>query len=108
MKPLKEKTVRRSCFVALLSLLAAVAATTQDTASAESGSGAVVASEGKMLIASDGTRLGVVYRVAPDGSAQIIIEGKLVTVPVTTLSNVEGKLKTSLTKSEVHALRSSR
>jgi hypothetical protein len=100
--------VRRSCFVALLSLLATVATTVQSLVSAEGGSAAVVASQGKVLVASDGSRLGVVYRVAPDGAAQIIIEGKLVTVPVSTLSNAEGKLKTSLTKNEVFALRSSR
>jgi hypothetical protein len=69
------------------------------------GSATVVATTGKMLVASNGERLGVVYRVGPDGSAQLIIEGKLVTVPVTTLSNVEGKLTTSLTKREVIALR---
>jgi hypothetical protein len=103
--PFKEKTVKRSWFVALLSLLATVAAAAQDTPTAKSGSAAVVAVAGKMLVASNGVRLGVVYRVGPDGSAQIIIEGKLVTIPVTTLSSVEGKLTTSLTKSEVLALR---
>ena len=91
-------------FVGLLSLLATVAAA-QDKPSAQSGSAAVVATEGKMLQASDGARLGVVYRVAPDGSAQLLLEGKLVVVPVGTLSTVDGKLTTSLTKREVLALR---
>jgi hypothetical protein len=44
------------------------------------------------------------WRVGPDGSAQIIIEGKLVTVPASTLSMSGGKLTTSLTKNEVLAL----
>jgi len=57
-----------------------------------------------MLVASNGSRLGIVYRVGPDGSAQIIIDGKLVSVPASTLSNVGGKLTTSLSKSEVLAL----
>jgi len=57
-----------------------------------------------MLIAANGARLAPVYRVGPDGSAQIIIEGKLVTVPATTLSVTDGKLTTSLTKNEVLAL----
>jgi hypothetical protein len=87
-----------------LSLLATVALSAQATPPAESGSAAVIATTGKMLVASNGERLGVVYRVGSDGSAQLIIEGKLVTVPVTTLSNVEGKLTTSLTKREVLAL----
>lgn len=97
--------MKRLWFVGLLSLFATVAGAAQDRSSAESGSGAVVAAEGKMLVASNGTRLGVVYRVRPDGSVQVIVEGKLVTVPAATLSNVEGKLTTSLTKSEVLALR---
>ena len=66
---------------------------------------AAVAEKGKMLIAANGSRLGAVYRVGPDGSAQIIIDGKLVTVPANTISITNGKLTTSLTKSEVLALR---
>lgn len=66
---------------------------------------AAVAEKGKMLTAANGTRLGAVYRVGPDGSAQIIIDGKLVTVPANTISITNGKLTTSLTKSEVLALR---
>ena len=58
----------------------------------------------KMLVAANGARLGAVYRVGPDGSAQIIIDGKLVTVPANTISIADGKLTTSLTKSEVIAL----
>jgi hypothetical protein len=56
-------------------------------------------------VSSNGSRLGAVYRVGADGSAQIIIDGKLVTIPASTLSNVDGKLTTSLSKSEVLALR---
>ena len=66
---------------------------------------ASVAEKGKMLLAANGARLGSVYRVNPDGAAQIIIDGKLVTVPANTLSMANGKLTTSLTKSEVLALR---
>lgn len=65
---------------------------------------ASVAEKGKMLVAANGARLGAVYRVGPDGSAQVIIDGRMVTVPANTLSSVEGKLTTSLTKSQVLAL----
>jgi hypothetical protein len=65
---------------------------------------AAVAEKGKMLVSANGARLAAVYRVGPDGAAQIIIDGKLVTVPANTLSKVDGKLTTSLTKSEVLAL----
>jgi len=57
-----------------------------------------------MLVTANGARLAPVYRVGADGSAQIILDGKMVTVPASTLSSVDGKLTTSLTKSEVLAL----
>ena len=79
-------------------VLPAAAQGTSDAAAAP------VAEKGKMLIAANGARLAAVYRVGPDGSAQIIIDGKLVSVPANTLSKVDGKLTTSLTKSEVLAL----
>ena len=64
----------------------------------------VSAVKGSMLISANGSRLAQVYRVGADGSAQIIIDGKLVTVPAASLSMSGGKLTTSLTKSEVLAL----
>ena len=70
---------------------------------ADAAAGAV-AEKGKMLVTANGARLGTIYRVAADGAAQIIIDGKMVSVPASTLSNVDGKLTTSLTKSEVLAL----
>jgi hypothetical protein len=57
-----------------------------------------------MLVAANGARLAPVYRVAPDGGAQIILDGKMVTVPAATLSMTGGRLVTSLTKSEILAL----
>ncbi len=62
---------------------------------------AAVAEKGKMLVSANGSRLGAVYRVTAEGAAQIIIDGKLVTVPGNTISVADGKLTTSLTKSEV-------
>ena len=60
--------------------------------------------KGKMLTAANGSRLGVIYRVGPDGSAQVIIDGRMVAVPGNTISAADGKLTTSLTKSQVLAL----
>jgi hypothetical protein len=57
-----------------------------------------------MLVAANGARLAPVYRVGADGAAQIILEGKMVTVPAATLSMAGGRLTTSLTKNEVLAL----
>ena len=72
--------------------------------SPEGAAAPVSAVKGSMLISANGTRLAQVYRVSADGSAQIIIDGKLVTVPAATLSMSGGKLTTSLTKSAVLAL----
>ena len=74
------------------------------TSSPEGTAAPASAVKGSMLVSANGSRLAQVYRVGPDGSAQIIIDGKLVTVPAATLSISGGKLTTSLTKSEVIAL----
>jgi hypothetical protein len=74
------------------------------TSSSEGTAAPASAVKGSMLISANGSRLAQVYRVGPDGSAQIIIDGKLVTVPAASLSISGGKLTTSLTKSEVLAL----
>jgi hypothetical protein len=68
----------------------------------EASAGVEVA-KGKMLYSADGKRLGSVYRVGDDGSAQLILDGKMRTVPAETLSVVDGKLTTSLSKKDVKA-----
>ena len=72
------------------------------TAAAQDGDSAAI--KGKMLIAANGARLGQVFRVGADGSVQMIIDGKLVSIPASTLSSVDGKLTTRLSKTEVLAL----
>jgi hypothetical protein len=58
-------------------------------------------SEGKMVYGSNGQRLAPVYRVNTDGSVQLIMEGRLVTIPATVLSDVNGKLTTSESKGDL-------
>lgn len=93
----------RAWIAAVACVLVTATATAQEAASTHVAT-ATVAEKGKLLVASNGARLGTVYRVAPDGSAQMIIDGKMVTVPASTLSSADGKLTTSLSKSEVLAL----
>jgi hypothetical protein len=62
------------------------------------------AAKGKTLVTVDGARLGQVYRVGSDGAVQMIIGGKMITVPASTLSSVNGRLVTSLSKNEILAL----
>ena len=58
---------------------------------------------GKALYSAEGKRLGSVYRVLKDGTVQIIIDGRLLAIKPDTISNQNGKLVTSLTKSAVLA-----
>jgi hypothetical protein len=90
--------MKSSWIVAVACVLAAATAAAQDSPSA------ALAAKGQVVVSANGSRLGSVYRVATGGSVQMIIDGKMVTVPGATLSNSDGKLTTSLTKSEVLAL----
>ena len=56
---------------------------------------------GKMLYSADGKRLATIYRVDRDGTVQVILNGKMVTVPADTVSLANGKIQTSLNKSQV-------
>lgn len=57
--------------------------------------------KGKMLYTSTGDRLAAVYRVGQDGTAQIILNGKMVNVPAASLAAADGKLTTSLSKKDL-------
>lgn len=57
--------------------------------------------KGKMLYTASGDRLAAVYRVAADGNAQIILNGKMVNVPASSLTAADGKLTTSLSKKDL-------
>ena len=89
--------MKKSWVAGLVLAFASLSAMAQD--------GGAVASPGKMLVGANGARLGAVYRVTSDGSPQLIVNGKMVTVPASTLSMVDGELKTSLSKSEGSKLR---
>lgn len=88
--------------VAALALVAApvVAAETQSVQAAADAGAGVSASAGKMLYGTNGQRIAAIYRVSA-GNPQVILNGKLVTVPASTLSDVGGKVTTSLTKAEL-------
>ena len=95
--------MKRSWFLVLMCAFATVTLVAQEPSTTRAETTAAVAAKGR-LVSANGARLGTVNRLAADGSPQIIIDGKLVTVPVATLSTVDGKLTTSLSKSEVLAL----
>jgi hypothetical protein len=93
--------VRKSLFGVLICVFVTVPAVAQDAASPQTDHAPVVATKGKMLVAVNGARLGPVYRVTSDGSVQVIIDGKMATIPATTLSLANGELTTSLSKNDV-------
>ena len=74
----------------------------RDSASGVAASSALAATAGKMLYGPDGNRIASIYRVAANGDAQIILNGRLLTVPAATLSTASGKVATSLTKTEIN------
>ncbi|HEY0958385.1 MAG TPA: hypothetical protein VGE05_03825 [Novosphingobium sp.] len=61
----------------------------------------VSVSAGMMLYDAAGLRIGKVYRVNASGDPQVILDGRLVTVPAATLSDAGGKLTTSLARKDV-------
>lgn len=70
---------------------------------AEQATAPLQASRGAMLYGADGNRVGRVYSVDADGNVQLIMNSKMVTVPASTLSEVDGKLTTTMTKREVRS-----
>jgi len=89
--------------ILVLGLAAAAAVAQAQSAPAAVGTVGTI-SKGQLLVSATGARLGVVYRVAADGSPQIMFDGKLITIPAATLSSSDGKLITSLSKSAVSEL----
>lgn len=93
-------------FVATLTLFSLAPAalhaeTSQSVREATEAAAPVNVTAGKTLYGSNGNRIASVYRVVADGRVQVIIDGKLITVPGSTLSEVNGKVTTSLTKTEL-------
>jgi hypothetical protein len=81
--------------------VAAFAESSQSVRAATDAAAAVDVNAGKMLYAGNGQRLAAIYRVTAEGNPQVILNGKLITVPASTLSDVNGKVTTSLTKKEL-------
>ena len=94
--------MRKSLVGVLLCGLVSLPVLAQEGSSVQPDS-AVIPEKGKMLVAANGARLGLVYRVMPDGSVQVIVEGRMTTIPGSTLSMANGELTTTLTKNDVLA-----
>ncbi|KMS59633.1 hypothetical protein V474_10575 [Novosphingobium barchaimii LL02] len=79
----------------------AFAETAQVRDSTEQAASPAPLTAGKMLYAADGVRIAPVYRITAEGNPQVILNGRLVTVPASSLSDVGGKVTSSLSKKEI-------
>lgn len=86
--------------LAAAALASATAAFAADTVAVESAAAATPV-VGKMLYSTGGKKLAPVYKLDASSAPQILLEGKLVTVPVATLTQVEDRVETSLTKKDL-------
>ncbi|GGB99057.1 hypothetical protein GCM10011494_16870 [Novosphingobium endophyticum] len=102
-----KKFVPLAAFATIAALPTAVFAETEQSAGESTPEAAVSAeiNAGKMLYSSHGYRIASIYRVNQEGDPQIILSGRLVTVPASTLSVVDDKITTSLSKKEIAAAR---
>lgn len=66
---------------------------------------AVSVNAGRMIYGPNGQRIAPAYRVTSEGTVQVILNGKLVNIPSSTLSEVNGKIATSLTKKDLSRAR---
>lgn len=100
---------RSTAFIATAAVFAATPAMAAEStrsvqASAEAVATPVQVKASGMLYSSDGRRIGRIYRLDATGSPQIILNGRLITISVETLSDAGGKLTTSLTHKEASNL----
>jgi hypothetical protein len=84
-----------------VALLAAVTLSAVAPATLRAEPAAVSVSAGQSLYGPDGKRVASVYRVSEDGNVLVIIDGKLINVPATTLSEADGKVVTTLSRTEL-------
>lgn len=84
-------------FLAIAAFSMATAGFAQTAAPAQP----VKLSAGQVLRDADMNRLGPISQVNGDGSVQIIYEQHLVTIPAASLSIVDGKAKTSLSRRDL-------
>lgn len=94
----------RKAYFAAIAASAAFAAFTTVTAPpahAQAVAATTGVEVGRAIYSSDGKKLGSVYKVTKDGAPQVIISGKLITVPASSVSVSDNRVVTSLTRKDV-------
>jgi hypothetical protein len=82
-------------------VFAAEAGETSQSVRAVTDEAALDVRAGQMLYSSEGRRIAAIYSVDGEGNAKVIYNGRMITVPAATLSAVNGKVTTSLTRKDV-------
>jgi hypothetical protein len=90
----------RTVLYAAAIAIAAQSAVTSIAFAADSAATSIARS-GQMLYDSTGHRVASVNRVMQNGDVQVILNGRLVTIPASSLSQADGKLTTSLSKADI-------
>jgi len=98
---MKKLVVIAALATATLAPAAYASETSQSVQAATEAAGTVQVDAGKMLYSSTGHRIASIYRVTAEGNPQVILDGRLITVPASTLSDADGKVTTSLSKREL-------
>lgn len=87
--------------LALAAALPVSALVSVNAAVAAEPDGLVKVAVGKMLYDADGKKLAAIYKLDAKGSPQLLLDGKMVTVPTETLTEVDGKFATRMTKRDL-------
>ncbi len=97
--------MKKSLFIALLAATVVAGPAFAEQAAAPvagvASAPALSVSRGQMVVAAGGVRLGPVARLAADGAPRVIFEGRVITVPLSSLTLVDGRLVSSLTRAEI-------
>ena len=95
----------RKSYIAAVAASAVFAAFTTVTAQPAHAQPTATVEVGKAIYSADGKKLGSVYKVAKDGAPQVIISGKLITVPASSVSLSGERIVTTLTRKDVMSKR---
>jgi hypothetical protein len=106
--------MKKTLLIALLSVVAAGSAFAEEATTTIASTAVVAAAApastiavevGQVVVSTDGGRLGRVQRVAADGSPRVILRGlsELYAVPLSTVTVVDGRVVTTLTRAEIIA-----
>ena len=91
----------RKSYIAAVAASIAFAAFSTVTAQPAYAQATATVEVGKPIYSADGQKLGAVYKLAKDGAPQVIVSGKLVTVPAASVSMSGDRIVTSLTRKDI-------